>query len=1094
MEGLSVVKSEELWQRAEWYQALSLTERRAPDPPGASSFPRALERAQARPLGWKSEKSFQRGPLFEERLALDSLSEPDLLAILAEPAANLKARSQEVPEWLAALQDAFEHTECERELIALLEESGRDHALGGVLPALGPLFQRGLVSVQRRVEALQRHRPSLPFDTAMLPTVFVAALAPAVLFKISKPVILELNIARLEERLEGATGQDRFLDFVRRLTHDQGILPLLAKYPVLARQLVVDIDQWADYLSEFLTHLSTDWDAVCQTFTPDLGELVEVEAGKGDTHRRGRSVLLLRFSSGKKLLYKPKPLAVDVHFQELLGWLNERGAHPPLRPLKLLNRGTYGWSEFVRTSPCSSEEEVRRFYQRQGGYLAVLYALDATDLHNENLIAAGEHPMLVDLEALFHPYVQGKESIPYELAAAEGLDESVWQVGLLPRLVWSDGDSPGIDTSGLGGLPGQMNPHRLIGWDKPGTDEMRVIRRRTEMPDSENRPRLGDEDVDVLHYADAIVTGFTEMYQLLCEHKDALLAEQLSRFEDDEVRVLVRNTNVYALLLYEGFHPDLLRDALDRDRFLDRLWMEAAQHRYLPRVIGAERRDLLRGDIPVFTTTPGSRTIFTSEHEPLPGFLEASGLEGVRRRLRQLGDEDLCRQRWIIEASLATLQRTGENRIPRPTRPSDQSASVQPKHLLALATSIGRRLDELAFQSAESASWLALGPVQESTWGLFPAGPDLYAGNGGVVLFLAYLSAVTGDPSHGRLAERALMSVRRQVHAWLEDAEEAGSESPPPVGAFEGLGSIVYVLAHLGALWDDGDLLTEAEELVETLRPYVSRDKRLDVIYGSAGCILSLFALHEVRPSSRTLEVAIRCGERLLATARRMPHGIAWTTLDDQPPLGGFSHGTAGIAYSLLTLADRSGQDRFRSAALGALDYDRSLFIPALNNWADLRVFPDREPDPDQTGMHTEKSMVAWCHGAAGIGLGRLGALGQLDDARTREEIRRAVQATTGYGFSMNHSLCHGALGNLELLLTAARVLDRAEDHDVLDRATAVLVASIDATGPVTAVPLGVDTPGFMMGLAGIGYELLRLAEPEKVPSVLLLAPPRGHA
>jgi lantibiotic modifying enzyme len=29
-----------------------------------------------------------------------------------------------------------------------------------------------------------------------------------------------------------------------------------------------------------------------------------------------------------------------------------------------------------------------------------------------------------------------------------------------------------------------------------------------------------------------------------------------------------------------------------------------------------------------------------------------------------------------------------------------------------------------------------------------------------------------------------------------------------------------------------------------------------------------------------------------------------------------------------------------------------------------------------------------------------------------------------------------------------------------------------------------------MVGLSGIGYQLLRLAEPDRVPSVLLLAPP----
>jgi lantibiotic modifying enzyme len=134
--------------------------------------------------------------------------------------------------------------------------------------------------------------------------------------------------------------------------------------------------------------------------------------------------------------------------------------------------------------------------------------------------------------------------------------------------------------------------------------------------------------------------------------------------------------------------------------------------------------------------------------------------------------------------------------------------------------------------------------------------------------------------------------------------------------------------------------------------------------------------------------------------------------------------------------------------------------------------------------------MVAWCHGAPGIGLGRLGALEQLDDTWIRAEIDIALSTTIQYGFASNHSLCHGALGNTDLLLTAARLLNRPEDHEALERATALLVRSIEANGWVSGVPLGVETPGLMTGLAGIGYELLRLAEPGKVPSVLLIAPP----
>ena len=98
-------------------------------------------------------------------------------------------------------------------------------------------------------------------------------------------------------------------------------------------------------------------------------------------------------------------MALAVHFQALLSWLNASSHDLPFRTTQILDCGTYGWMEFITASPCESPQEVERFYQRQGGYLALLYAIEATDFHLENLIAAGEHPVLIDLEAFFHPRV-----------------------------------------------------------------------------------------------------------------------------------------------------------------------------------------------------------------------------------------------------------------------------------------------------------------------------------------------------------------------------------------------------------------------------------------------------------------------------------------------------------------------------------------------------------------------------------------------------------------------------------------------------------------------------------------------------------------
>jgi type 2 lantibiotic biosynthesis protein LanM len=1094
-----IVKTEDVWQGADWYRALSLAERGGAggaSMPGMSFAPDILETAWGRLRAWKAQKPFEKDSLFAQRLALDSLSERELLALLAEPAESLKARIGYAPDWLAALREAFARTDSAEMLAPLLGGLDSDHPLAGCLAALAPLLQRALAAVETTVQALRRQGMPLPVDTEVIRKTFLANVAPIILFQISKPFVLELQIARRQGRLHGETPEARFEHFVRQLSSDRLIVPFLAKYPVLARQLIVTIDQWAEYLAEFLTHLSADWEALRATFAADgdPGLLVEVDAGKGDRHRRGRSVLLLRFGSGLRLLYKPKPLAADVHFQELLSWLNDLGAEPALRPLRIIDRGGYGWSEFAAASSCTCEEEVGRFYQRQGSYLALLYALDATDLHNENLVAAGEHPVLVDLEALFHPHVHGTDPVLANPAAG-ALDNSVWQVGLLPHRIWSDEESLGVDMSGLGGQPGQMNPHRLLRWERPGTDEMRLVRQRVELAVSDNRPRLRDQDVDVLDYQDAIITGFTGMYRLLCRHRDRLLTEQLPWFAHEEIRAFARPTNVYGLLWYESFHPDLLRDALDRDRFFDRLWTGAAERPFLARVVPAERRDLWRGDIPLFTTSPDRRAIVASEGELIADFFDTPSLELVRRRVEQLGEDDLARQVWIIEASLATLlmdrgAAIGDSiHVPSPVRP------VEREQLLMLASAVGKRLDELALQDETGACWLGVGPLDEFTWALVPSGTDLYSGSTGIALFLAYLGSVSGDPAPTLLARRAVTSLRAEFRASLATLEdESVTASFPTIGAFVGLPSVIYLLTHLGVLWDEPDLIDEAADLVERLPPLISKDTFLDVLQGSAGCILTLLGLHDIRPSSGILEAAIRCGDRLLAAAQPMPRGTAWTALKGEPPLGGLSHGAAGFALSLLQVSARSGEDRFRRCALSALEYDRSLFLLDRNNWADLRVLPSRKRGPGHGNESAPTITVAWCHGAPGIGLARLGALDQLDDGYVRDEIDAALGATKQYGFAMNHSLCHGALGNIELLLAAAQLLDRPEDHEGLEQATAVVVASIEANGFVTGVPLGVETPGFMTGLAGMGYELLRLAEPDRVPSALLLAPPRRQA
>jgi hypothetical protein len=101
-------------------------------------------------------------------------------------------------------------------------------------------------------------------------------------------------------------------------------------YPVLFRSLYVRAMNWVDYTIELLSRFGADWERIRTGLFPesDPGRLTAIAAGAGDTHRQGRTVAILQFSSGLKLVYKPRSMSLDVHFAEFLEWVNQSGFEP----------------------------------------------------------------------------------------------------------------------------------------------------------------------------------------------------------------------------------------------------------------------------------------------------------------------------------------------------------------------------------------------------------------------------------------------------------------------------------------------------------------------------------------------------------------------------------------------------------------------------------------------------------------------------------------------------------------------------------------------------------------------------------------------
>lgn len=1087
---------------SDWYRGLTLEERAklfSAHPNKSILLDQTASNGNRRYAQWADETIFKQDQsLFAERLAQLNLSDEAFRAILELPAHEL-GKDMLLPEWFTKLTNEFTSDTDEARLNFFvtedMAESSQQQTIG-FLNLVEPILRQAKKRVHDKIEALNHPKDS-PIDTATIDNLLIDGLLRYLLYScLMRTLVLELNVARLQGLLGEGSPDQRFQNFVTKLQDRDYALQLFSEYPVLARQVMVVVGQWENISLEFAKHILAEWPAIKATFSPnqDPGKLTQLQTGAGDKHREGRSVFILGFSSGFRLVYKPRSLAVDIHFQELLTWLNQRGNHPSLRTLQVLDFADHGWIEFVEAGPCESPAQIERFYERQGAYLALLFALKATDFHYENLIAAGEHPILIDLESLFHPPVDGFNLRESDLEQAVGrtIQHSVLSVGLLPQRIWGNEDHAGVDISGLGGKAGQLSPSKVPTYEQIGTDSMHLTRKHMEMPGGNNRPSLNGNDIKVNHYTEAIVKGFTDMYSLLLSHRGELLSDDgpLARFGNDEVRIIVRPTRIYAILLYEASHPDLMRDGLDRDRFFDRLWVSIPERPFLKSLIPAEQHDLANGDVPIFTSRPNSLHLWASNGERFDGFFDQTGMTLVQEQLKRLDEENLAQQTWFIRASIAALT-MGVGHAHWPIyQPIPSQSLADEKDLLAAACQIGDRLKMLALRGEDGAAWIGLSLVNEKNWTLLPMGLDLYNGIPGVILFLAYLGHVTGDESYSDLAKEGLKTIQRTLNVM--------ESRVLTTGAFDGWAALIYTFLHLGVLWEDAKLLDQAESFVQHIPPLIEQDNQLDIIGGAAGAIGVLLGLYAHRPSPPILETARQYGEFLLAQAKDMPTGMGWSTVMSAVPLAGFSHGVAGIAWALLKLAAITKDAQFRDVALKALDYERTLYSEERNNWPDLRDYDFEDYIDDENTLEVlknanpdgQKYMIAWCHGAPGVGIARIDLIAEIGDAEVFKEIDNAVQATQTNGFGLNHSLCHGDFGNLDFLLLVSE-RHQPELHDYVYQQANSLLASFQTHGWLCGVPAGIETPGLMTGLAGIGYALLRLGASKRVPSVLLLEPPR---
>jgi lantibiotic modifying enzyme len=341
---------------------------------------------------------------------------------------------------------------------------------------------------------------------------------------------------------------------------DHRLFLLFQKFPVLANLWCLRIRQWRDHVVEVLQRAAKDDHALSRwnIREPINGVIKDIRLGLSDPHHGGRSVTLIEFNGGRRVVYKPRPGTSEAAWFSFLAWMNRNGFRPRLRVPRILPRNGYCWMEYVETAPCQNKAAVRRFYERLGGLIAAAYLMKAVDCHRQNVIAAGEHPVLVDIDALWHVSRLTKTQSP---------EDVLYRTGFLPNA-------------------------------KPRSLQSRssVLGRAAAGP---HLPMIAGKPVFAAHYTSHIDTGFRRAWSCIIGTKDrrAEFLRHVRKVRTQRRRWIYRATEGYGAILQGSLQPAVLRSQAARDEFI----ADSSLPRAPSRTVGnAEISAIRQLDLPYF--------------------------------------------------------------------------------------------------------------------------------------------------------------------------------------------------------------------------------------------------------------------------------------------------------------------------------------------------------------------------------------------------------------------------------------------------------------------------------------------------------------
>lgn len=360
------------------------------------------------------------------------------------------------------------------------------------------------------------------------------------------------------------------------------------EFPVLTRQLCENTASWIGWIQEFTERFKKDFGTV---------RICGIKANISDSHGGGKSALILEIGHGKKIVYKPHALDMDLAFKDFCCQVNLLpGIH--LNYACADSRDGYGYVEFIPYESVSDKGEAKLFFEHAGMLLGAMYVLGSCDMHYENLIERRQELYVIDTETVLQPTSE----------------KSPKKSGMLRLYLQYAGKT----MDDFGGITNK----------KESTNNLPVIEGQVQ---------------SAVDYPDSLCKGFKAFYN---EVMKSDLGKLKTAFVSCSPRYVLRNTNTYALLLNELNSSDLLRDGFLYSCEVEKFSKACVNKNYA--IYQSERKTLLKRDIPVFYHKKDTCDLYDHNSLIAPGFFEGSpfeclSLDFLSQQDRDFQLDEICR-------------------------------------------------------------------------------------------------------------------------------------------------------------------------------------------------------------------------------------------------------------------------------------------------------------------------------------------------------------------------------------------------------------------------------------------------------------------